>query len=223
MVAMAGDRVGELLAELSGRWAATTGPRHGAGVRVADSLIEALDAVLHDHRDAVYVSTPITTGRQFVTWWQDRGHRLAEDDPEYQAEFGQVIADNIAAVRPLIERVERGLGGRPVIDPTRLGPITGWQQPDYHAFWVRVIQRFVRTVVFADGWEYSSGCSLEYAAAVAEGLQLLDAELRPLTRKAGDSRLAAAAAELEQVGLGAGPQLRVLDDLRVAGPPDQRP
>jgi len=223
MVAMAGDRVGELLAELSDRWAASTGPRHGAGAQVADSLIEAMDAVLHDHRDAVYVSTPITTGPQFVTWWQNRGHRLAKEDPEYQAEFGQVVADNIAAVRPLIERVERGLAGRPVIDPTRLGPIAGWQQPDYHAFWVRVIHRFARTVVFAEGWEYSSGCSLEFAAAMADGLQTLDAELRPLSRQAGQARLAAATAELERAGLGGSLQHRVLGELGVADPPGKRP
>jgi hypothetical protein len=220
MVTVAGDRVGELLAELSDRWATAA---QDAGVQVADSLVEAMDAVLHDHRDAVYVSTPITTGRQFVAWWQDRGCRLPEDDPGYQAEFGQVVADNIAAVRPLIERVERDLAGRPVIDPTRLGPIAGWQQSDYHAFWVRVIHRYVRTVVFADGWEYSSGCSLEFAAAVADGLQTLDAELRPLSREAGQARLLAAATELDQAGLGASHQLRVLDYLGVADPPDERP
>jgi hypothetical protein len=223
MVAMAGDRVGELLAELSDRWAATTGPRHGAAVQLADNLVEAMDAVLHDHRDAVYISTPITTGRQFLTWWQARGHRLAEDEPEYRAEFGQVVANNIAAVRPLVERVERELAGRPVIDPTRLGPIAGWQQPDYHAFWVRVIHRFARTVVFADGWEYSSGCSLEFTAAMADGLQTLDAELRPLSREAGRSRLAAAAAELERTGLGAGLQRQVLGELGVTDPPGRRP
>jgi hypothetical protein len=220
MVTVAGDRVGELLAELSDRWATAA---QDAGVQVADSLVEAMDTVLRDHRDAVYVSTPITTGRQFVAWWQDRGCRLPEDDPEYQAEFGQVVADNIAAVRPLIERVERDLAGRPVIDPTRLGPIAGWQQSDYHAFWVRVIHRFARTVVFADGWEYSSGCSLEFAAAVADGLQTLDAELRPLTREAGQSRLLAAATDLDQAGLGASQQRRVLDYLGVADSPDERP
>lgn len=220
MVTVAGDRVGELLAELSDRWA-TAGQRD-AGVQVADSLVEAIDAVLHDHRDAVYVSTPITTGRQFLAWWQDRGCRLPEDDPEYQAELGQVVANNIAAVRPLVERVERDLAGRPVIDPTRLGPIVGWQQPDYHAFWVRVIHRYARTVVFADGWEYSSGCSLEFAAAVADGLQTLDAELRPLTVEAGQSRLVAAAADLDRAGLGASHQLRVLGYLGVADSPGER-
>jgi len=40
-----------------------------------------------------------------------------------------------------------------VIDPTTL-MVEGWQQKDYHEFWLRVIERHVRRVIFLDGWHF---------------------------------------------------------------------
>lgn len=67
------------------------------------------------------------------------------------------------------------------MDPTAL-EVPVWTQDDYHAFWTRLITDYVGTVVFNDGWEYSTGCAREYAAALKAKATLLDAalsELRP--------------------------------------------
>ena len=41
-----------------------------------------------------------------------------------------------------------------VIDPTTL-MVEGWRQKDYYEFWLRVIERHVRRVIFLDGWHFS--------------------------------------------------------------------
>ncbi|HJQ03462.1 MAG TPA: hypothetical protein VJ851_17835 [Jatrophihabitans sp.] len=213
MTAGAGNGVDELLEQVSHRWAA-------AGEQPAqliDTLLETLASVLGDRRDACYVSTPITTGPEFVAWWRSQGSTLDRDDPAYQDEVGLVVRRNIEAVRPLVRLVERSLG-RPVIDPTRLGPIAAWEQPDYHEFWVRVIQRFVGTVVFAEGWQYSSGCSLEFAAAVAAGLPALDASLQPMPLGTGLRLLDSAARELDAAGLSSAYQRRAIAEVRSVSP-----
>jgi hypothetical protein len=213
MAAGAGDGVGPLLEEASRRWAAL--PAWEAS-ELADTLLDALGTVLHDRHDAYYVSTPITTGPDFVAWWRRRGRGLDQQDPAYQAELSQVVRRNIEAVRPLVELVEHTFH-HPVIDPTRLGPIPAWEQPDYHRFWVAVIRRFGQAVVQAEGWHYSSGCALEFAAAVTAGQPVLDASLQPVDPAAGVRLLEQAADELDAADLGSEYQRRALEEIRHAG------
>ena len=215
MAAGAGEGVGPLLEEASRRWAALPPESAWEASELADTLLEALAAVLHDRRDAYYVSTPITTGPDFVAWWRERGKGLDRHDPAYQAELSQVVRRNIEAVRPLVELVERTFH-HPVIDPTRLGPIPAWEQPDYHRFWVTVIRRFGQAVVQADGWHYSSGCALEFAAAVTAGQPVFDDSLQPVDPQAGARLLEEAARELDAAGLGSEYQRRALEEIRRA-------
>jgi hypothetical protein len=66
-----------------------------------------------------------------------------------------------------------------VIDPTPL-EAPDWTQLQFHAFWTRLITDYVGTVVFNEGWEYSTGCCYEFAAAVNAGANVLDDNLSPL-------------------------------------------
>jgi len=177
----------------------------GSATGQGRALLEALDTVLHGRRHAVYVSTPITTGPEFIAWWRANSNRVGSDRVAYQREMASVIENNIAAVRPLVDRVEARFQA-PVIDPTRLDSMPGWDQPDYHRFWVSVIERFVTTVVFADGWPYSSGCAVEFAAASRCRLTILDARLDAISPAAGREALASAARTVEESGLDASSQ-----------------
>lgn len=72
-----------------------------------------------------------------------------------------------------------------------------WKQSDYHSFWTDVIRRFARTVVFADGWQYSAGCALEYFAAFECGAETLDANFAPLDLPAARHLLGEAINQLQ--------------------------
>jgi len=211
MAAGAGHGVGALLEDASRRWAEMPADSVGEVSELAETLLATLATVLGDRRDAYYVSTPITTGPEFVEWWRREGKALGKGSA-YEVQLGQVVRRNLEAVRPLVARVERTFH-HPVIDPTRLGAIPGWQQPDYHRFWVRVIDRFVQTVVLAEGWSYSSGCALEFAAAVTGGRSELDATLHPLSPQVGVRLLEDAARELDAAGLSSACQEDALDQI----------
>ncbi len=153
------------------------------GSQLARHLLELLDGVIED-RQAIYISVPITTGKRFLEWRRGPGARLAPSDEHYSKEHEtHVIEPNQAYVRPLIQSVRNHLRreGREgvVIDPTTL-QVSSWTQADYHNFWTTVIARRVSTVVFMNGWEYSSGCVKEFLAAVRAGAELLQEDLRPL-------------------------------------------
>lgn len=135
----------------------------------------------------IYVSGPITTGRRFLTFMQR--HAAAVGTPRYAELFDEeVLRPNIVAQQKLISAVSDRLRPREVvIDPTVLPVLPNWKQSDYHSLWAIVIQRWARRVVFANDWQYSSGCTWEFVIAQRCEIQVVDAEDRPIkTGKAID-------------------------------------
>jgi hypothetical protein len=110
-----------------------------------------------------------------------------------------------------------------VIDPTALGDVSGWAQSDYHRFWTGVIERYAHTVVFLNGWEYSSGCTHEFLAAIRVGAELLREDLAPLRLDEGERRIREAIAHLDDDVLSTVPLRDALQELhRLTEPGDGR-
>jgi hypothetical protein len=186
---------------------------------VSRVVFEVLDGVISD-REAVYVSVPITTGKRFLDWRRGPGARLVPSDGSYRSEHRRHVVDpNRAHVVPVVRLLRERLG-RVVIDPTTLSDVPGWGQADYHAFWTQVIERYAGTVVFLDGWEFSSGCTHEFLAAVRAGARLLKEDLTPLGLDEGEQRIRGAIAALHDDVLPTEPlqeALRELHDLAEGG------
>lgn len=148
-------------------------------VHVGDGgLADALDSFAGcfglERSSVAYVSTPITTGRRYYDWLASS--KLSADSPIFPTEHArEVIAANQASAHSLVLRARHHLG-KIVVDPTGLNA-PEWSQRDFHVFWTRLITDRVGTVVFNDGWEYSTGCTYEYAAALKAGATVLDAHM----------------------------------------------
>jgi hypothetical protein len=159
------------------------------GSHLARHLLELLDGVVED-RQAIYISVPITTGKRFLEWRRGLGAQLAPSDEHYSKEHEtHVIEPNQANVKPILQSVRNHLRREAregvVIDPTTL-QVSSWTQADYYTFWTTVIARYVSTAVFMNGWEFSSGCTKEFLAAVRAGAELLQEDLRPLNLIEGE-------------------------------------
>lgn len=167
-------------------------------------------------RSAVYVSTPITTGPHFADWFpvqRDRG------TPDYQRRLrDEIIGPNLVRAQPLVAACRDRWPSRTVIDPTGLGEVPGWAQDDYHLFWCQVIQQCSSTVVLAEGWQFSSGCALEFAAACVADCQILDTGFVLFTAAQGVALLTGAADRL--AGVGASDTLLRLAITRCEADPD---
>jgi hypothetical protein len=185
-------------------------------------VFEVLDGIIPD-REAVYVSVPITTGKRFLDWRRGRGAALAPSDQQYRDEHRvHVVEPNREQVAPVVQRIRERLG-RIVIDPTALGDVSGWAQSDYHRFWTGVIERYVHTVVFLNGWEYSSGCPHEFLAAIRVGAELLREDLAPLRLDEGERQIREAIAHLDDDVLSTVPLRDALQELhRLTEPGDGR-
>jgi hypothetical protein len=147
----------------------------------------------------IYVSGPITTGRRFLSFWQR--HAAAAGTPEYAKLFEQeVVRPNILAQQELTSAVANRLAPREVvIDPTVLPVFPDWTQADYHSLWAIVIERWVKRLVFADDWQYSSGCTWEFLVAHRFGLPVLDSEQRPIELRKAINYISLAVADIRGV------------------------
>lgn len=161
-------------------------------------LLEAFGSVI-EARTAFYVSSPLTTGQRAFEWHlQNGGSQIAQAEPSsrFRREVIEPNREQTARyVRDLRKRTERV-----VIDPTALQDLPGWTQADYRVFWGRIIERYAETVVFRDGWQYSSGCAYEFLVALESGAHLLREDLTALALEEGKSFISRAIDEARKRG-----------------------
>lgn len=172
---------------------------HSALLDPAGALISFAKCFGAFARNVVYVSVPITTGRRYLEW------RIScpseRDDAALDAAHRRdVMAQNISAAEHVVQYVRSNFSGV-VVDPTQLDDIDGWVQRNYHGFWANFIEKFVERVVFADGWQYSTGCSIELIAAYRNGIEALDQRLEPLEPDLAAKLLRNAVKEFEDAEL----------------------
>jgi hypothetical protein len=143
-------------------------------------LLELFTSVI-DGRNAVYLSAPITSGKRFSNWYNQNGKTLDYKNPDYHRNhLREVIEPNRAHAKDIVRKLRNDLKGI-LIDPTAVPDFPRWTQDDYRTFWALVIERYVHTVVFMDGWQYSLGCSYEFLIACRIGALTFDEYQRPLS------------------------------------------
>ncbi len=166
--------------------------------REIELLLNVLGSVV-SNRSAVYVSTPITSGRRFADWSSGRDLEVDLSHPEtYQEFLREVLEPNSAHARKVIRSV-RNLFPKALIDPTALKDIEGWIQDDYRVLWAKVIEQYASTVLFLDGWQYSNGCAYEFLVAnrLKPRPSILSEDLQPLTCEDGIKSIKSAVFDLQ--------------------------
>lgn len=159
-------------------------------------LLKLIGLCADDRHPFSYLSVPITTGRAYLDY-----HAGAGQGAEGSAGHGRKLArtDNERRAIATAQRLRGKLPGT-VIDPSRV-TISGWEQDDYHIFWVEVIKRYTETMYFLDGWQYSDGCAIEFATAIQLGLPAFTEHMKPLDSSDGHELLHSAIDEYLSVGL----------------------
>ncbi|HZI19626.1 MAG TPA: hypothetical protein VEY09_13635 [Pyrinomonadaceae bacterium] len=153
-------------------------------LEVIEMVMTAFDCVVPDGA-GVYCSSDVTTGRRlYFEVYPRHGARSTEElkdrlGPEdYKRVKGELIKSNIARCGEFAELLRRR-GLTNLINP---GPFVGlgFDQQHYHYLWELVIVRKAHQSFFNEGWEYSNGCTLEYAISHRKGIPVFDHLGRPL-------------------------------------------
>jgi hypothetical protein len=153
-------------------------------------MLSALGSVLGPG-SALYVSSPITSGRRFLEATDSKASRSA------------LVAQNLRSSGQVVERLRSENPGS-IIYAAGMEDIPGWEQDDYRSFWGAVIERFAVRAVFLDDWEFSNGCSYEFLVCSRNGIPCEDQEHGELSIEAGARSIAEAASLLRCKGADAG-------------------
>ena len=166
--------------------------------------MSAFDCVLPDDA-GIYCSSDITTGKRFYYEVLRKYEVQSEEhlketlgDEEFKKVQTALIQFNVARGSEFAEKLrERGL-----INVVTPGPYfaRGFDQQHYLYLWEWFIIKKVYEVRFNYDWEYSNGCTLEYAIAARKGIPRLDHEGGALELKRAIEKVEAAIDELKKGG-----------------------
>lgn len=166
--------------------------------------MSAFDCMLPDDA-GIYCSSDITTGKRF--YFDVLKPYGARSEAELKEKLG---ADEFKHVQTdLIQfNVTRGvefaekLRERGLINVVTPGPYfaKGFDQQHYLYLWEWFIIKKIYEVRFNFDWEYSNGCTLEYAIAARKGIPRLDHEGNRLELETAIERVAEAVAQLKADG-----------------------
>ncbi|HEX8128106.1 MAG TPA: hypothetical protein VF527_03325 [Pyrinomonadaceae bacterium] len=167
-------------------------------------LMTAFDCVLPDN-SAIYCSGDVTTGKQFYKLLRE--HEVSSGE-ELKAKLGaaackelmnELVRRNIARGIAFTENV-RQRGHANLINP---GPLIApnFEQQHYLYLWEWIIIRKAYEAQFNEDWEYSSGCTLEYAIATRKGISRRDHLGNILELPQAVGRVERAVAELKRSGM----------------------
>lgn len=144
-------------------------------------LLTFLQSVISE-RNAIYVSSPITSGRRYIDWVKQHpiNNNFSGDNqnPEF---IRNVIEKNLEHAKSVIQKMRSVFSGDVLIDPTAVPDIQDWKQDDYRYAWGRIIERYVKIIVCSDDWQFSSGCAYEYLVARRAGIQIIDEKQEKIT------------------------------------------
>ena len=156
----------------------------------------AVDCVTNS-KLAIYGSSEVTSGyRMFKAMRENKVTTSAELEKNFADAYKSVRKMNAVSARDFAEKLKLSLretDDSPIINPVPLG-IPGWGQPEYLAFWEEIIRTRVKEIHFNDNWEFSNGCTYEFAVAVDAGKPTFDVK--------GNRLSAEKAVELIQAAIG---------------------
>jgi hypothetical protein len=165
-----------------------------------EMAMTAFDCVIPDH-SGIYCSTNITTGRKL--YFEIFKQYNVRSDEELATKLGN---DRHSKVKmDFIEsNIQRGLAFanslrlRGLVNIITPGPFIArdFNQQHYLYLWEWMIIKKAYEARFNEGWEFSNGCTMEYAAAVRKRIPRFDHMGRPLERSEAIKKIEGAIREL---------------------------
>jgi hypothetical protein len=165
-----------------------------------EMAMTAFDCVIPDHA-GIYCSTGITTGRKL--YFEIFKQYNVRSDEELAIKLGNDRYNKVK-MELMQSNIQRGLA---FADSLRLRGFVNiitpapffahdFNQQHYLYLWEWIIIKKTYEARFNEGWEFSNGCTMEYAAAARKRIPTFDHMGRPLGRSEAIGKIEAAIREL---------------------------
>lgn len=169
-----------------------------------EMVMTAFDCVLADDT-GVYCSSELTSGKRYcIDLLAANGVHSNEELIQQLGEEASAHAKNEfikASVARSMEFTET-LRERGLVNVVNPGPFyaRGFDQQHYLYLWEWVIIKKIYQIHFNEDWEYSNGCTLEYAIAARKGIPRLNHLGAPLDSAQAAAMIERGISELKTLG-----------------------
>ena len=167
-----------------------------------EMVFSGLDCALI-REQAVYCSAELTTGARLYAALRE--HKL-KTRTELREKMGKAWFNanlwepNVNAAMEFAKSVRSALGGGTMVITPAPFEAPGWSQPEYWAFWERLLRTRIKSAWFNRNWQFSNGCAFEFAVAQDAGLPTLDHKGQALDLHAGIELVKDAVSKLDSEG-----------------------
>jgi hypothetical protein len=167
-----------------------------------DMAFSALDCFLN-HEKAIYASAELTTGRRLYNAFREFHVTTADELKKLKGKewySANIWNANVKSAGDFAAQIREKVGGKTlVITP---GPFSapGWTQPEYLAFWEQLLRTRIKATWFKADWQYSNGCTFEFAVSADAGLPTFDHQGKPLSVQQAAEMIDAAIRDLDLSG-----------------------
>jgi hypothetical protein len=154
-----------------------------------DMAFSALDSILNREK-AIYASAELTTGRRLYDALREFHVKTADELKNLKGKdwyTANIWDANVKSARDFAAHVRENVGGKTLVITPAPFSAPGWTQPEYLAFWEQLLRTRINSTWFKSDWQYSNGCTFEFAVSADAGLPTFDHEGNPLSvRQAAD-------------------------------------
>jgi len=165
--------------------------------------MSAFNCVFADD-EAIYCSSELTTGKQLYKVLQKHGVRSREElqeklgAEEFKRVKKELFDSNVARGVQFAEELRK----RGLVNVVTPGPYYApdFTQQHYLYLWEVFIKEKAYEVRFSYDWQYSNGCTFEYAVAARKGIPRLDHEGNSIELATAIEKVEAAVDELNGAG-----------------------
>jgi hypothetical protein len=170
-----------------------------------DISFSAIDCVLNGEK-AVYASTELTSGLRLYNAMREAGVKTAAELKQSKGKdwYSANIWDaNVKVAGQFAARVRANLQGKTLVITPAPFSAPGWTQPEYLAFWEQLVRTRISSSWFNLNWQFSNGCTFEFAVSVDAGVPMFDREGRAFSTRQGAQLIEAAIQSIEKDGFDA--------------------
>jgi hypothetical protein len=171
-----------------------------------DMVFSGIDCVLNDE-PAIYCSSELTTGARLYAAFREHQVKTRDELKEKLGKpwFSANIFDaNVKLGKQFAQCVRNRLTDKTIVitpGPFSAPARENWSQREYLFFWERLLRSWrIKSACFNQNWQFSNGCTFEFAVAHDARLPTLDHDGEPLELEEGIQLMESAIDRLESDG-----------------------
>jgi hypothetical protein len=167
-----------------------------------EMAFSGLDCVLN-YEKAIYASAELTSGRRLYDALRKFHVKGSTDLKQLKGKewyTANIWDSNVKSAQDFAACVREKLGGKTLVITPAPFSAPGWTQPEYLAFWEQLLRTRISSSWFKSDWQYSNGCTFEFAVSVDAGLPTFDHKGNSLSLRQGTQLIEAAIRDLNSSG-----------------------